>query len=53
MKFKNAREKARYQLLCSTVRPEVTIVVNCNKHNIYHEAFCQLLKSINSETVKR
>ena len=46
MKFINARRKARYQLhvLCSTVEPVVPIVVNCTKQNMYHEAFCQLLR---------
>jgi len=54
MKFQNARGKACYQLLCSiyTVRPNVTMAVNCTKQNIRHEAICRLLKSVISETVK-
>ena len=31
---------------------DTTMAVNCTKQNMQHEAFCQLLKSINSETVE-
>jgi len=40
MKFHNSRGKARYQLMRSTVRPEVTMTVNCTKQNMKYFVSC-------------